>query len=151
MSTNIDWDVASLTLDMIDQQWDDDRVDKPDRIELYTEDEDGNNRKRVRRTNEYIHVAEEQERGMEYTDVFWETANRSASCFVEFSTPESRERREEIFSEIERIAMSNRKRPDTPGGWDEVKVSGSVTDDENFGWWMGQFTFSYTRRKELID
>ncbi|PSP28619.1 hypothetical protein BRC65_01850, partial [Halobacteriales archaeon QH_2_65_14] len=95
--------------------------------------------------------AEDQERGLEYSDIFRETRNLSASCYVELSTPESRERREELFAEIERIAVEHRKRPDTPGNWDDITLNAQVVDDENFGWWMASITFSYTKRKDLIE
>jgi len=146
-------DVAKLTRDLIDEQWGEGDTDprKPDYIELVTEDEQGNARKRVRRTNEYIHVAEEQERGNEYTDFQRNTRNLTGYCYVEFSTNESRSRREEMYDELDRIAVAHRKRPDTPGGWDDLKFSAKIVDDENFGWWVGELNFEYTKRKDLID
>jgi hypothetical protein len=148
--SDVEWDVASLVRDLIDENWSDD-VREPDYIELVTEDEQGNARKRVRRTNEYIHVAEEQERGLEYSDIFRDARNLSASCYVELSTPESRQRREELFAEVERIGVEHRKRPDTPGGWDDITMNAQVIDDENFGWWMASITFNFTKRKDLIE
>lgn len=150
--SDVEWDVAKITRDLIDEQWNEgnQNVRRPDKIELVTEDNQGNARKRVRRTNEYIHVAEESERSLEYSDLFYEARNLSASCYVEFSTNESRSRREEIFAEIERIGVEHRKRPDTPGGWDNVNMNAQVIDDENFGWWMANITFSYEKRKEGI-
>lgn len=149
--SDVEWDVASLTRDLIDEKWDDDSVRKPEYVELVTEDDRGNARKRLRRSNEYILVAEEQERGLEYSDIFRSTRDLSASCYVELSTSDSRSRREEIFSEIERIGVENRKRPETPGGWDDITMSAQVVDDENFGWWMANITFNYTKRKDLIE
>lgn len=148
--SDVEWDVATLTRDLIDNNWSD-GVRKPNYIELVTEDSQGNARKRVRRSNEYIHVAEEQERNLEYSDLFRSTRDLSASCYVELSTPESRQRREELFAEIERIGVAHRKRPDTPGGWDDVTMTAQVIDDENFGWWMASISFSYTKRKDLIE
>lgn len=153
MTPSVTFDVAVLTRDLIDNQWGkgSSDPDKPERIELVTEDEQGNARKRVRRQNEYIHVAEEQERGNEYTDFQRNTRNLAGYCYVEFSTPKSRARREEIYAELDRIAVAHRKRPDTPGGWDEMTFGAQITDDENFGWWVGQLNFEYVKRKELID
>jgi len=149
--SDVEWDIAQLTRDLIDDEWNEPDVRKPGYVELVTEDERRNARKRVRRTNEYIHVAEDQERGLEYSDIFREARNLSASCYVELSTPESRARREELFAEIERIAVEHRKRPDTPGNWDDITLNAQVVDDENFGWWMASITFNYTKRKDLIE
>lgn len=147
----VQWDVANMTRDLIDSEWREDVVNKPEKVELYTEDEEGDTRKKVRRDNEYVHVAEVQNREIEYTDLFQNTENLSAACFVEFSTPVSRQRRELMFHEIKNIATEHRKRPDTPGNWDTLEVNAEIYDDENFGWWMGRFTFSYSRKKHVID
>lgn len=150
MSTNLDRDIAKLTRDLIKDNWDSGEAPEPAHIELVTEDNSGTTRKRIRRHNEYILVAEESERGMEYSDLFWNTRDFTQACYVEFSTAESRERREEIFNEIERIAVEHRTNPETPGNWDMLEISATIIDDENFGWWMGEFSFQYKAVKRVI-
>lgn len=143
-------DVAKMTRDLIQDEWDSANTKEPAHIELVTEDNSGTTRKRIRRHNEYVLVAEESERGMEYSDLFWETRDFNAACYVEFSTAESRDRREEMFREIERIAVEHRSNPATPGDWDRLEVSATMVDDENFGWWMGEFTFAYSAVKRSV-
>lgn len=151
--SDVDWDVASLTKDLILDNWDTSNAAKPEYIELMTEDEDGNTRKRVRRHNEYILFAEQQERGMEYSDIFWNTRTLTASCYAEISTAKSRERREDMLAEVERIAVNARTRNEsigTPGKWDNIQMEVTVIDDENFGWWVAEVTFNYTKRKNTV-
>lgn len=150
---SVEWDVAKLTKGLIEDNWDTTNADKPQYIELRTEDDSGTTRKRVRRHNEYILFAEQQERGMEYSDIFWNTRTLTTACYAEISTAESRERREEILAEVERIAVEARTRNEsigTPGGWDNIKMEVTVTDDENFGWWVAEVTFNYTKRKDTV-
>jgi len=150
---SVDWDVAKLTRDLIDDNWDSANGDKPEYIELRTEDSEGNTRKKVRRHNEYILFAEQQERGMEYSDIFWNTRNLNTACYVEISTAKSRARREEILAEVERIAVSSRTPNEsigTPGGWDRLQIEATVIDDENFGWWVAEVTFSFTKVKDNV-
>lgn len=151
--SSVDWDVAKLTKELIEDNWKSSNVDKPQYIELRTEDDEGSTRKRVRRHNEYILVAEESERGMEYSDIFWNSRNLNASCYVEISTAKSRKRREELLEEVERIAVNSRTRGEsigTPGGWDNLQINVTVIDDENFGWWVAEVTFNYAKRKDSL-
>lgn len=151
--SSVDWDVAKLSRDLIDDNWDASNADKPQYIELRTEDSDGSTRKRIRRNNEYILVAEESDREMEYSDIFWNSRNLSASCFIELSTAHSRERREEMLAEVERIAVNARTPNEsigTPGDWDHLQIQATVIDDENFGWWVAEVTFTYAKKKESI-
>jgi len=151
--SSVDWDVARLTEELIDENWDSGNADKPQYLELRTEDSEGNTRKRVRRHNEYILVAEESERSMEYSDIFWNTRDLSASCYAEISTADSRERREELLAEVERIAVNARTPGEsigTPGGWDRLRINVQVFDDENFGWWVAELTFNYEKVKESV-
>lgn len=154
MSTaSVDWDVASLARGLVDNNWDANNADKPQYIELRTEDGSGDARKKVRRHNEYILFAEQQERGMEYSDVFWNTRTLTASCVAEISTADTRQRREEMLAEVERIAVDARTENEsigTPGGWDNLKIEVSVIDDENFGWWVAEVTFTFTKRKDTV-
>lgn len=150
---SVNWDVAKVTKDLIEDEWDYANTDKPQYIELRTEDSEGNTRKKVRRHNEYILFAEQGERGMEYSDIFWETRNLNTSCYAEISTSKSRERREELIAEVERIAVNARTPNEdigTPGGWDRLNLEVMVTDDENFGWWVAEVTFSYTKVKDNV-
>lgn len=149
-STNVEWDVAALTRDLIDDEWDSTNTEKPQFIELVTENDDGATRKRVRRHNEYILFAEQGERTYEYPDLGWNSRSLEAECYAELSTATSRQRRSELLTEVERIAVAHRKRDDTPGGWDVMQIGFTLVDDENFGWWSAQVTFSYAKRFELI-
>lgn len=151
--SSVEWDVANLSKDLIEENWESSNASKPQYIELRTEDDDGNTRKRVRRHNEYILFAEQQERGMEYSDIFWNTRNLNAACFAEISTAKSRARREEILAEVERIVVASRTRNSdigTPGGWDNLQMEVSVIDDENFGWWVAEVTLTYGKRKDSV-
>lgn len=151
--SSVDWDVAKLTKNHIDTNWNKENAAKPQYIELRTEDDKGQTRKRVRRNNEYILFAEESERGMEYSDIFWNTRDLTAACFAEVSTAESRERREEMVAEIERIAVESRTGNSsigTPGGWDNLQIQVTTIDDENFGWWVAEITFNYAKRKDAV-
>lgn len=151
--SSVDWDVAKLTKNLIDEKWKKENTSKPQYIDLRTEDSDGSTRKRIRRHNEYILVAEESERGMEYSDIFWNSRNLTAACYVELSTAESRERREQMLEEVERIAVNARTRNEsigTPGGWDNLQIQATVIDDENFGWWVAEVTFNYAKRKDAV-
>lgn len=151
--SDVDRDVAKMTRDHIDEHWDASNADKPQYIELRTEDSEGNTRKAVRRHNEYILFAEESERNMEYSDVAWNSRNITQTCYAEISTAESRQRREDLFAEVERIAVESRTglaAIGTPGGWDNLRINASFIDDENFGWWVAEVTFEYTKKKEMI-
>lgn len=151
--SSVEWDVASLTKDLIEDNWDSSNAEKPQYVELRTEDEEGNARKKIRRHNEYMLFAEQQERGMEYSDLFWDTRTLNATCFAEVSTAHSRQRREELIAEIERIAVASRTRNEsigTPGNWDNLRMEVTVIDDENFGWWLAEITFNYEKKKESL-
>lgn len=150
---SVTWDVADITKDLIDNNWDTNNADKPQYIELRTEDSDGDTRKTVRRHNEYILFAEEGERGTEYSDIFWNTRDLTAGCYAELSTAESRARRNELFGEVERITVDSRTRNSTigtPGGWDVLQMNANFIDDENYGWWVAEIHFMYTKRKDSV-
>lgn len=146
--TDIDWDVAALTRDLIDNQWgalpDSQNPTKPANIELLSEDADGNPRKGVDYTEEYILVSETSTRGQTYIDGPRDVVDLDASAFVEVSTPQGRSRREELWSELLVISTYARKRSaGTPGGWDTVVVDGATIDDEIFNWWTYELEWSY--------
>lgn len=148
-ATDTQLDVAVLTRDLLREEWNSGNAVKPEFIELVTEDDRGQQRKRVRRHNEYILFAEEGERTYEYPDLGWNARTLKAQCYAEVSTAESRERRSELLGEVERIAVSNRVEP---GGttWDVLEFKPTLIDDENFGWWVAEITFTYTKRLEVI-
>ena len=155
--TDVDWDVAELTRDLIDDNWEKNRsgreetVERPDKIELRTETNDERYRSRVQRGTEYVLVSETSDRQMEYADIFWESQNYDAVAFVEFSTAAGRDRFEAVFEEIGEIGVRHRKRPKTPGNWDNLMLRSTKMDDENFHLWVGTFTFSYKRLMDVID
>jgi len=144
----VDWDVAELTRQFIDTHWgtlaDSDAPEKPANIELVSEDEDGNPRKGVDYTEEYILVSETSQRGQEYIDGPRDVVDPAASCNFEASTPQGRARREEIWNELLALAEYARKRSEgTPGNWDTMNLNAATVDDEAFGWWSieGEFQF----------
>lgn len=151
----VDWDVATITKEIIDSSWDADADldagDQP-RTELLTEDNDGKARQRVRRNaNEYILVHEPGEREMEYSDLFMSAEDKSALVSIEASTADSRDRRDVLFRELKRIANEHRKRPDTPGNWDTLQIQTANTfDDTNFGWWVVEMSMIYSRDSDLL-
>lgn len=155
--SEVDWDVASLTEDMIDNNWDspNNGIDKPDRIELLTEDDSGHARQRVRRNSkEYVLCYEPGERNLEFADIFWESKDKSAMVAIEASTQKGRVRRKEIFGEIKRIINAHRTRSEdtpTPGNWDTLAIQTANTfDDTNFGWHVVEITVEYSRHSDLI-
>lgn len=145
----VEWDTGTLTREMIDGEW---SLSKRPRIELLTEDNHGQARQRVRRnTDEYILVHEPGEREMEYSDLFMSAEDKSALVAIEASTSKSRDRREEIFRELKRIANDHRKRPETPGNWDTLTIQTANTfDDTNFGWWVIEMSMTYSRDSDVL-
>lgn len=154
---DVDWDVANLTLDFIDGSWDSagNGIDKPDRVELLTEDSTGKARQKVRRNSkEYVLLYEPGERNMESADIFHESEDKSAMVALECSTQKGRSRREELFKEIKRLINERRKRSGpvtTPGNWDKLNIQTANTfDDTNFGWHVIEMTVEYSRHSDLI-
>lgn len=154
---DVDWDVATLTRDLLDAQWDSpgNGIDEPDKIELLTEDNTGKARQKVRRnSSEYILTYEPGERNVEFADIFWESEDESAMCAIEASTQKGRARREEIFKEIKRIINAHRTRSEdtpTPGNWDTLEIqTANPFDDTNFGWHVVEMTVEYSRHSNLI-
>lgn len=154
---DVDWDVASLTRDFLDDNWDSENngIAEPDKIELLTEDDSGKARRRVRRnSNEYILTYEPGEREMAYADIFHASEDLSAMCAIEASTSDGRARRDEMFSEIKRLVNERRKRAGpvaTPGNWDRLNIqTANPFDDTNFGWHVIEMTVEYSRHSDLI-
>jgi len=146
--SDVDWDVAELTRTLIDDNWgtltDSADPPKPAHIELYSEDENGNPRKGVDYTEEYILVSETSNREETYIDGPREAVDLSGVAFVEVATPQSRDRREELWSELLVLAEHARKRREgTPGGWDTVDVSGATINDQVFNWWAFELSWDY--------
>lgn len=153
--SDVDWDVAELTRALIDNNWgtlaESAGPTKPGKIELLSEDADGEPRKGVDYTNEYILVSETSSRGQEYIDGPRDVVDLNAVAFVEVSTPKSRSRREELWSEMLVLAEYARKqRQGTPGGWDTVDVSSATIDDEVFNWWTFEMQWSYSAEARTL-
>mgnify|MGYP006280344523 CR=1 FL=1 len=149
MPADVEWDVALLTVEFLRDNWNSHPratgAAQPANIELLTEDEDGNPRKGVDYTEEYILVNETGSREQPYIDGPREAVDPSASCNFEASTPQGRARREEIWTELLALAEYARKRSEgTPGNWDTVDLNAATVDDEVFNWWSieGEFQFS---------
>lgn len=144
-----DRDVARLTRDLIDAEWLPGLV-KPDTIRLRTEDEMGEATKGVSASvGEYILVSETQERSDEWT-AGRNCLNFDDACFLEFATNDSRDRREEVFRELMRIARRNRDRReaashgDNLGEWDSLDVTTTIPDEGTFGFWVIEQTWSFS-------
>lgn len=153
--TDLEWDVAALTRDFIDDNWgstpSSTGAEKPTHVELLTEDEDGNPRKGVDYTQEYILVAETGSREQPYIDGPRDVVDPSASCNLEASTPDGRARREEIWNELLALAEYARKRREgTPGGWDTVDMNAATVDDEVFNWWTLEIEWQYRAEARTI-
>lgn len=148
--TDVEWDVASEVRDYIDSNWGalagSAGPSKPAHIELRTEDEDGNPRKGVDYTQEYILVVETGDRDQEYVDGPRDVVDLQASCQMEVSTPQSRARREALFTEMLVLQEGARKKaatPGTPGGWDTATLDTTTVDDEVFNWWTFEGTWTF--------
>jgi hypothetical protein len=148
-------DVTALTRSFLDTHWPDGEagdlppdsgIERPDFIELRTENEAGQARKGVDYTNEYVLVAETSERGHEYADLELFSVNYDAACFIEIATPRSRDRREDLWTAVRRVCEGGRKRssdPGTPGDWDTLEIRGVPVNDSTFGWWAMECTVGY--------
>jgi hypothetical protein len=146
--SDVEWDVASLTRSFIDSNWgslpESAGPEKPQHIELWSEDADGNPRKGVDYTEEYVLVSETSQREQTYADGPRDVVDLSAVAFTEVATPRSRTRREELWSELLLLAEHARKRrAGTPGGWDTVDVSGATINDQIFNWWAFELQWDY--------
>lgn len=155
MTTDVQWDVADLTRQFIDDNWgqapQSTGAAKPAHIELLTEDEDGNPRKGVDYTEEYILIAETGSRERPYVDGPRDVVDPSASCNFEASTPQGRARREEIWSELLALVEYARKRSEgTPGNWDTVDLNAATVDDEVFNWWTLEGEWQYQAEARTI-
>ncbi|AGM11209.1 hypothetical protein M197_gp44 [Haloarcula hispanica tailed virus 2] len=153
--SDVEWDVASETRDLIDNNWgtlpESAGPTKPAHIELWSEDEDGNPRKGVDYTEEYILVSETSNREQTYIDGPRDAVDLSAVAFVEVATPQSRSRREELWSELLVIAEYARKKNEgTPGGWDTVDVSGATINDQIFNWWAFELSWDYSAEARTL-
>lgn len=133
-----EWDVAGLTRDYIDANWPAVGGDKPAEVILTT------STKGVDFTKEYILVSETGERTRPYSDLQRDHYDAGAVAFIELATPESRDRREEMWDGILEIATQMRKRSASlPGSWDTVDVDGAPVTDQTFNWWAMEVTFVF--------
>lgn len=142
--TDLDWDVASLTRDYIDTNWDtladSTGAAKPANIDLRQD------KKGVDYTNEYILVSETSTRNEEYIDGPRDVKDASASAFVEIATPQGRDRLHEMWQEMVVLSEGARKRsgtPGTPGDWDTVVTDGVTLPDDMFNWWAMEMEWRY--------
>jgi len=153
--SDLEWDVADLTRRLIDTNWgnlpESAGVEKPAHVELWSEDNDGNARKGVDYTEEYVLVSETSERSQEYIDGPREAVDLSATAFVEVATPRGRSRREQLWSELLVLAEYARKRSEgTPGNWDTVDVSGATINDQAFNWWAFELSWDYSAEARTL-
>jgi len=153
--SDVDWDVAELTRTLIADNWgslpESSGPSEPAHIELLSEDSDGNPRKGVDYTEEYILVSETSSRGQEYIDGPRDVVDLSGVAFVEVSTPQSRTRREELWSEMLVLAEYARKRrAGTPGNWDTVDFTAATIDDEVFNWWTFEAQWEYSAEARTL-
>jgi len=155
MPADVAWDVADLTREFIDTNWGaapaSTGAAKPANIELLSEDADGNARKGVDYTEEYILVVETGSRERPYSDGPRDVVDPAASCQFEASTPDSRARREELWNELLALVEYARKRAEgTPGNWDTVDLNAATIDDEAFGWWTLEGEWQYQAEGRTI-
>lgn len=153
--SDVDWDVAKLTRDFIDNNWgtlaESQSPPKPANIELRTEDSDGNPRTGVDYTEEYVLVSETANRDQSYVDGPRDVVDLSAVAYVEAATPESRSRREEMWTELLVLSEHARKRSDgTPGGWDTVDINTVTIPDDAFNWWAFEFQWTYSAEARTL-
>jgi hypothetical protein len=147
--------VARLTRDFVADNWDAHPratgASEPANIELKTEDAQGQARKGVDYTEEYVLVLETGSREQEYVDGPLDVVDPAASCLMEVSTPESRARREELYRELLGLARYARKRrAGAPGGWDTVTLTTATVDDEVFGWWTLEMEWQFEAEARTI-
>lgn len=153
--TSINWDVAKLTRDFLDNNWgtapSSTNASKPANIELLSEDQAGNARKGVDYTEEYILVVETGDRQREYADGPRDVVDLGATCNMEVSTPQSRSRREALWDELLALVEYARKRSEgTPGDWDTVSMTAAPVDDEVFNWWTLEMEWQYEAEARTI-
>jgi len=133
-----DWDVAGVTRDFTDANWPAEGGTEPENIVLSSE------HKGVDFTEEYVLVSETGERARTYSDLQRNHYDADAVAFIELATPESRDRREEMWDGILEIATQMRKRSASlPGNWDTMDVDGAPINDDAFNWWAMEVTFAF--------
>lgn len=133
-----DWDVAGVSRDYIDNNWPTEGGTKPANIVLSSE------HKGVDYTEEYILVSETGERARTYSDLQRNHYDADSVAFIELATPESRDRREEMWDGILEVATQMRKRSASlPGNWDTMDVDGAPINDDAFNWWAMEVTFAF--------
>ncbi len=148
-----DYEVASVLLDLFKNQynW---SVAKPDTIRLQTEDEDGRPTKGVdANVSEYILIAETGTREAEWNATRTVRDDSNQASF-EFATTQGRDRREEVYRELDDIAEATRDRREadrnglTIGGWDTLDYSITAPDEEIFSYHVleGTVRFDATAR-----
>ena len=151
---DVEWDVAEETRAFIDSEWATHNVGitKPDVIRLVSEDEHGDPVKGWDPAGlEYVLVNETDTRGFSYSDGPRDVVDPAAVCFVTVTTYESRERREELWQSMMRLAVAARKRSEhTPGNWDTVDVAGNAVPDEFFNYWQFEMEWRYVAHSRTL-
>jgi hypothetical protein len=151
-------DTAGLMLELLNTAWDTDTVEKPDVFRLKTEDEQGRPKKQVQpQADEYLLFSEIDERNEDYADLPRNSVSLDYACFAEFATVIGRDRREEVFQEIRRIARANNRRLDAEtllgqslGGWDRLNYNATVPDEDLFDYWVIEWTFTLDKSSHTI-
>lgn len=156
--TDPETDVATVVLDLLKAEWDEENVDPPDTFRLRTEDEQGRPKKNVDpQTDEYLLFSEVDERNEDYGDPGRNTVDFDYACFAEFATIHGRDRREEVYREVRRICRKNNSRYQAEqvlgndlGGWDTLNYNATVPDEDLFDFWVIEWTFSFSADSRTV-
>jgi len=151
--TDPDWDVATVTRDLLRDPLQNGTSTFGDRTGVTNIPDDhvllGHTEasKGIDYTEEYILIREVGERGVTWRYVDMSGYDADAFAIVEAATPESRGRREEIWTEIFEVASTYRKRRSgLPGAWGTLAFDGAPFNDEAFRWWAMEVGFAYSKR-----
>lgn len=150
-----DYDVGSLTRDLIDNNWDTNNTAKPDYIRLTSENNSGRGQKGILNpaTSDYIRIHQEGEGNVEY-QATRQSRDVTMAAFLNWNTPDSRSRFYDMHKEIDRILFASKRRidsnPGTPDDWDTLGVSYTFSGGEQSKYWQGSATLTFNRHA-MVD
>mgnify|MGYP006274529859 CR=1 FL=1 len=147
--TQPDIDMVDRLVELIDDEWDTGPESVPrNNLRIETSDELGKGRDIG--TYDYIEASTTSPIGIEYADLFMNHQNVDVVVFVELKAS-TKARRNALFDEFRRIVEANRKRPDTPGGYDRMLFQDiTPLDDDTFGAYVHEVVVGFEARSRGV-
>jgi len=99
---------------------------------------------------DYIEFSKTTPSSIQYADLTLSSQDVDAAVYCEIKS-DDQTRRDQIFDEFRSVIEANRKRPDTPGGYDRMKF-GDITplDDRTFGAFTYQLPILFEARARSV-